>query len=86
MEGPEEFAPDTPAEPEFVAGFARNVTFRMALVMLDEVDPAVVFRQRAAVMKSVPHFLRGPFRKGPFRNALNWRWKKLLRAIVATMK
>ena len=29
---------------------------------LDEVDPAVVFRQRAAVMKSVPHVLRGPFR------------------------
>ena len=62
MEGPEEFAPDTPAEPELVAGLPRNVTLRMALVTLDEVDPAVVFRQRAAVMKSVPHFLRGPFR------------------------
>ena len=57
-----EVAPDTPAEPEFVVGVPRNVTLRMALVTLDEVDPAVVFRQRAAVMKSVPHFLRGPFR------------------------
>ena len=59
VEGPEEVAPDTPGEPELVAGLPRNVTLRMALVTLDEVDPSVVFRQRAAVMKSVPHFLRG---------------------------
>ena len=62
VEGPEEVAPDTPAELELVAGLPRNVTLRMALVTLDEVDPAVVFRQRAAVMKSVPHFLQCPFR------------------------
>ena len=30
-EGPEEVAPDTPAEPELVAGLPRNVTLRMAL-------------------------------------------------------
>ena len=34
----------------------------MALVTLDEVDPNTHFRQRAAVMKSVPQFLRGLFR------------------------
>ena len=60
-ERPEEVAPDIPAEPELVAGLPRNVTLRMALVTLDEVDPVVVF-QRAVVMKSVPHVLRGPFR------------------------
>ena len=37
VEGPEEVAPDTPAEPELVAGFPRNVTLRMALVTLDDV-------------------------------------------------
>ena len=60
--GPEEVAPNTPTEPELVAGLPRNVTLRMALLTLDEVDPAVVFRQRAAVMRSVLHFLRSPFR------------------------
>ena len=71
VEGPEEVAPDTPAEPELVAGLPRNVTLRMALVTLDEVDPSVVFRQRAAVMQSVHHFLRGPF-----RNALKFATMK----------
>ena len=59
-ERPEEVAPDIPAEPELVAGLPRNVTLRMALVTLDEVDPVVVF-QRAVVMKSVLHFLSRPF-------------------------
>ena len=66
VEGPQEFPPDTPAEPELVAGLPRKVTLKMALVALDEVDRAVVFPQRAAVMKSVLNFLRGPL------------WKKLL--------
>ena len=29
---------------------------------MDEVDPRGLFAQHAAVMKSVPRFLRGPFR------------------------
>ena len=30
--------------------------------LLDDVDTSVVFRQRAAVMRIVPHFLRSSFR------------------------
>ena len=52
---------DTPIEQEVGVGFPRNVTLRMALVSLDEVDPNTHFRQRAAVMISVPKILRGPF-------------------------
>ena len=64
MEGPPEDATavDTPIEPEVTVGLLRNVILRMALVTLDDVDPHVHFRQRASVMKTVPHFLRGPFR------------------------
>ena len=50
---------ETTDEPEVVASFPGNITLRMALVTLD--DPCAVFRQRAAVMKSVPHVLRGHF-------------------------
>ena len=35
---------------------------RAALVALDAVDLSEIFRRRAVVMKSIPHFLRGPFR------------------------
>ena len=62
VEGPPTAAIDTPIEQEVRVGLPRNVTLRMALVTLDEVDPNTHFRQRAAVMKSVPQFLRGPFR------------------------
>ena len=33
----------------------------MAFVTLDEIDLCAVFRQTVAVMKSVPHVVRGPF-------------------------
>ena len=62
MDGPPEDAADTPIEPEVTLGLPRNVILRMALVTLDDVDPHVHFRQRASVMKTVPHFLRGSFR------------------------
>ena len=52
---------ETPEEPEVVANLPRNVVLRMALVTLDEIDLCAVFRQTAAVMKSVPHVVRGPF-------------------------
>ena len=52
---------EPPDKPEVVASFSRNITLKMALVTLD--DPCAVFRQRAAVMKSVPHVLRGHFPK-----------------------
>ena len=43
---------------------SRGVTpaIRAAVVELDTVDLVVEFSQRASVMKTVPHFLRGPFR------------------------
>ena len=63
MEPPEDATTaDTPIEPEVTVGLPRNVILRMALVTLDDVDPHVHFRQRASVMKTVLHFLRGPFR------------------------
>ena len=46
-------------KPKLWRAFPGNITLRMALVTLD--DPCAVFRQRAAVMKSVPHVLRGHF-------------------------
>ena len=39
---------------------SRSVREKRALTTMDDVDPVVRFRQRAAVMKTVPHFLRGP--------------------------
>ena len=53
---------DEEEEREVVGGIPRGVSLRMALVSLDEVDPHIVFRQRASVMRSVPKFLEGPFR------------------------
>ena len=43
-------------------GLPRNVVLRMALSLLDDVDMSVMFRQRAAVMRTVPHFLRRSYR------------------------
>ena len=43
-------------------GLPRGVVLHMALRNLDDVDPRVLFRQRASVMRSVPRFLHGPFR------------------------
>ena len=53
---------DEEEEREVVGGLPRGVSLRMALASLDEVDPHIVFRQRASVMRSVPKFLEGPFR------------------------
>ena len=35
---------------------------RAALRSLDDLDLSEIFQRRAVVMKTVPHFLRGPFR------------------------
>ena len=40
----------------------REAIIRAAIRSMDEVDPRAWFAQRAAVTKSVPRFLRGPFR------------------------
>ena len=40
----------------------RPDVLREARLMLDEVDVGRIFNQRAAVIKSVPHCLKGPFR------------------------
>ena len=53
---------DEEEEREVVGGIPRKVSLRMALASLDEVDPRIVFRQRASVMRSVLEFLEGPFR------------------------
>ena len=53
---------DTVEERVVDVGLPRNVVLRMALSLLDDVDTSVVFRQRAAVMRTVPHFLRSSFR------------------------
>ena len=59
--GPSDPVGDTPDEPDITANLPRNITLRMALVTLDDIDPCAVFRQRAAVMKNVPHIMCGPF-------------------------
>ena len=60
--GAEEVVPDTSEECVVDVGFPRNVSLRMALSLLDDVDLTVVFRQRAAVVRTVHHFLRSSFR------------------------
>ena len=64
---------ETTDEPEVVASFPGNITLRMALVTLD--DQCAVFRQRAAVMKSVLHVLRGHSRNAlkPALEEATWR-------------
>ena len=54
-------------EPEVEVEEPRAPRLRAALQFLDEVDPMSIFRERGSVMKSVPLFL-----KGPFRNALKF--------------
>ena len=43
-------------------GFPRNVVLRMALSLLDDIDTSVVFRERAAVKRTVPQFFRRSYR------------------------
>ena len=54
-------------EPEIEVEEPRAPRLRAALQFLDEVDPRRIFRERGAVMKSVPMFL-----KRSFRNALKF--------------
>ena len=54
-------------------GFRRNVVLRMALPLLDDVDTSFVIRQRAAVMRTVLHFLRSSLRNV---NEIGWALDK----------
>ena len=54
--------PDTVEDPEVDIPGPSGVTLREALASLDGVDPRVKIEKRAAVTKSIPKFLRGPFR------------------------
>ena len=76
VQGLQEFAPDTPAEQELVAVLPRNVTLRMALVTRGR--PSCGLPSASSCDEECSLFLARPF-----RNARNWRWKKLLGAIVA---
>ena len=62
MSGAEEYI--APSEPDPTVTVAEGLTppIRAALVWLDEVDLETEFQRRGAVMKTVPHFLRGPHR------------------------
>ena len=48
-------------DPEFIEAHS-SVAVQLALSTLDEVDLTRIFRLRASVMKTIPSFLRGPFR------------------------
>ena len=61
--GVEEVVPETVEERAVEVGLPRNVVLRMALSLLDDVDTTSVFRQRAAVMRTVHHLFRGSFRQ-----------------------
>ena len=58
----EEPEPPTAPDPEVVTTRGLTPAIRAALMELDGVDLPHEFTRRAAVMKTVPHFLRGPFR------------------------
>ena len=64
VSGAEEYI--APSEPEPAVAVAESLTppIRAALAWLDEADLEAEFQRRAAVMKTVPHFLRGPYRWG----------------------
>ena len=60
--------PETPADSviqtveEVEVEVPQGPRLREASLFLDTVDPMRIFRQRRAVMKYVPHFVKGPFR------------------------
>ena len=62
VSGAEEYI--APSEPDPTVAVAEGLTppIRAALARLDEVDLETEFQRRGAVMKTVPHFLRGPYR------------------------
>ena len=47
-------------EPEMEVEEPEAPRLRAVLQFLDQVDPISIFRERRAVMKSVPMFLKGP--------------------------
>ena len=61
--------PPTAPDPEVVTTSGLTPAIRAALTELDGVDFPHEFVRRAAIMKSVPHFLRGPYR-GAMRLAM----------------
>ena len=61
VSGEEELVPPTEPDPVVTVGGV-NPAIRAALIWMDEVDLEVEFCRRAAVFKSIPHFLRGPYR------------------------
>ena len=58
----EEPEPPTAPDPEVVTTRGLTPAIRAALTELDGVDLPHEFTRRAAIMKTVPQFLRGPFR------------------------
>ena len=70
--GPEDVAP-TVMDADIEVPPPRPDVLREAWLTLDEIDVGRIFNQRAAVMKSVPHCL-----KGPFRTALKLAFEQIL--------
>ena len=63
--------PDSRAEPDVEVLEPRlTPAIRAAFAELDGVDLRVEFNRRVSVMKIVPHFLRGSYRR------CDWRWRK----------
>ena len=62
VSGDDEFVQTTEPNPLVVESREVTPAIRAALAELDTIHLVVEFSQRASVMKTVPHFLRGPFR------------------------
>ena len=71
--GPKDVAPTVMDADIEVFAPPRPDVLQEAWLMLDEVDVGRIFNQRAAVMKSFPHCL-----KGPFRTALKLAFEQIL--------
>ena len=62
VSGAEEYIAASELESAVAVAEGFTPPIRAALAWLDEVDLEAGFQRRAAVMKTVPHFLRGPYR------------------------
>ena len=58
----EEREPPTAPDPEVISTRGLSPAIRAAFAELDGIDLAMEFSRRAVLMKSVPHFLKGPYR------------------------
>ena len=58
----EEREPPTAPDPEVISTRGLSPAIRAVMAELDGIDLSMEFSRRAVVMKSVPHFLRGPCR------------------------